>query len=94
MSSLIVLAYDIADDRRRRRAARMCEQSMLRIQESVFEAWLTPAELTRMLERLRAELDPALDQVRVYSLALRDFSRRRVIGQMPTAPLEQDYFIC
>lgn len=93
MSSLVVLAYDIADDTRRRRAARLCEQRMLRVQESVFEAWLTPAELGRILASLRDEIDPKADQIRTYNLALRDFARRRVLGQMPQAVPDPDYYI-
>ncbi|MEW6559353.1 MAG: CRISPR-associated endonuclease Cas2 [Pseudomonadota bacterium] len=93
MSSLVVLAYDITDDARRRRAARLCEQRMLRVQESVFEAWLTPAEHHRILHSLQHEIDPQADQIRTYTLALRDFSRRRVLGQMPQAVPDPDYYI-
>ncbi len=93
MSSLVVLAYDIADDKRRRHAARLCEQRMLRIQESVFEAWLTPAEHRRILASLQALIDPKADQIRTYALALRDLSRRRVLGQMPQAAPEPDYYL-
>jgi CRISPR-associated protein Cas2 len=94
MSSLVVLAYDIADDRRRRRAARLCEQRMMRVQESVFEAWLTPAELQRLLDNLHAEIDPHADQIRAYTLNLRDFGRRQVLGAMPAAAPVQDYYLC
>jgi CRISPR-associated protein Cas2 len=93
MSSLVVLAYDIADDKRRRHAARICEQRMLRVQESVFEAWLTPAELLRILASLQEHIDPTADQVRTYTLALRDFARRRVLGQMPQAVPDLDYYL-
>lgn len=93
MSSLVVLAYDIADDKRRRRAARLCEQRMLRVQESVYEAWLTPAEVERILAELKNDIDPRADQIRVYTLALRDFARRRVLGQMPEAVPDPDYYI-
>jgi len=93
MSSLVVLAYDIADDTRRRRAARLCEQRMLRVQESVFEAWLTPAELHRLLASLQEQIDPKADQIRTYTLALRDFARRRVLGQMPQAVPDPDYYL-
>ncbi len=93
MSSLVVLAYDIADDKRRRRAARICEQRMLRVQESVFEAWLTPAELRHILTSLQEQIDPEADQIRTYTLALRDFARRRVLGQMPQAVPDPDYYL-
>ncbi|QLP99309.1 MAG: CRISPR-associated endonuclease Cas2 [Burkholderiaceae bacterium] len=93
MSKLVILAYDIADDARRRSVARLCEQRMLRVQESVFEAWLTPHEVERLLAHVAREIEPRLDQVRLYSLDLRGLGRRRVIGQMPQAIPEPDYYL-
>ena len=93
MSSLVILAYDIADDTRRRHAARLCEQRMLRVQDSVFEAWLTPAETRRLLAELRLLLDLHADQVRAYTLALRDLTRRCVLGPMPQALPDPGYYL-
>lgn len=93
MSKLVVLAYDIADEKRRKRVARLCEQRMLRIQESVFEAWLTSYEVGQLLAAVATHIEPRLDQVRLYTLDLRDLGRRRVIGQMPQAAPDPDYYL-
>ncbi len=93
MSRLTVLAYDIADDERRRHVARVCEQRMLRIQESVFEAWMTAVERARLLDALRDLIEPSHDQVRLYALALRETQRRTVLGVMPRAEPTPDYFL-
>ncbi|HRI93047.1 MAG TPA: CRISPR-associated endonuclease Cas2, partial [Accumulibacter sp.] len=42
---LWVIAYDIADDRRRRELARLLGRQAERVQESVFEGWLCGAEV-------------------------------------------------
>lgn len=43
--SLYIASYDIADDRRRTRVARLLLQYGTRIQQSVYELFLDPAEL-------------------------------------------------
>ena len=77
MSRLTILAYDIADDARRRRVARVCEQRMLRVQDSVFDAWMTSAERARLLRAVHDVIEPTLDQVRLYALASRGHGRCR-----------------
>jgi len=93
MSRLTVLAYDIADDARRNHVAKVCEHHMLRVQESVFEAWLSAAELQRLIHALRPHLDPAADTVRIYPLALRDLARRKALGPHPQAQPLPDYIL-
>lgn len=93
MSRLTVLAYDIADDDRRRQVAKVCEHHMLRVQESVFEAWLSAAELRRLLHALHPHLDPAADALRIYPLALRDLTRRQTLGPHPKAQPLPDYIL-
>jgi CRISPR-associated protein Cas2 len=88
MSRLWVVAYDIADNRRRARVARALLDHLARVQESVFEGWLTPA-VQRQLQLSLAELiEPAEDSIRFYPLLLREPSCRQTDGAM--APLRQD----
>ena len=44
------------------------EQFGERVQNSVFEAWLTAEELRRLMDRLQARMDPQEDSVRIYYL--------------------------
>ena len=48
-----ILAYDIGNDRRRAKIARLMESMGARVQGSVFEAYLKPDELESMLRRAR-----------------------------------------
>lgn len=63
-----ILAYDIANDRRRQKIARLCEAIGDRVQESVFEAYLTAAELEKLLKKTAKVMKPAEDSLRVYTL--------------------------
>lgn len=65
----IVVAYDIADDRRRNRVAKILEDYGDRVQESVFELILdTDRRYQTMQARLADAIDTTEDAVRVYHL--------------------------
>lgn len=69
---LRVIAYDIVNDRRRLKVARILEGHGERVQDSVFECWLDDARTRRVLRRIAALIDPAEDRVRCYTLCGRD----------------------
>ena len=59
-SQLYVIAYDIADNRRRRRIAALLEERAARVQESLFEQRMSPraaASLFAQLQQLCADGD-------------------------------------
>lgn len=60
---LHVVAYDIADDRRRRRVARVAEGLGHRAQQSVFLSNLRPDELAHARRRLESVIDRDEDTV-------------------------------
>lgn len=63
-----VVAYDIADDRRRDRIAKTLESYGDRIQYSVFLVDAKPAKLLRLKAALRDRLDRSADSVLVCDL--------------------------
>jgi CRISPR-associated protein Cas2 len=67
-TSFYVIVYDISHPRRLVKVAKLMEQFGERVQDSVFEAWLTPVELNRLKRRLQARIDADEDRVRIYSL--------------------------
>jgi CRISPR-associated protein Cas2 len=73
-----VIAYDIPDNRRRNRIARLLAGFGLRIQKSVFECDLDTDRLQRLRHELSAETDPGEDKVRFYPLCSGDLSRALV----------------
>ncbi len=66
--SFYVLAYDIPDDRRRTRIAKLCESAAERVQGSVFEGYLSPQELKSLLKRVERVLETREDSLRIYLL--------------------------
>lgn len=74
---LHLIAYDIANDRRLRRVAAICEDFGCRIEKSVFECDLDDATYERFWGRLTAAINPDLDSVVDYPIGLLD--RKRIV---------------
>ena len=77
---LVVVAYDVSietpDGRRRlRRVAKLCEDRGQRVQKSVFECLVDPAQWTRLKHDLTAEIDKNTDSLRFYYLG-KNWKRR------------------
>lgn len=88
---LTVYCYDIAAARVRTRAADLLEREAVRVQESVFEAWLTRRGSERLFERVAALLDEA-DSLRMYAIGHAGRERCRAFGGAPVAE-EGDFWI-
>ena len=66
MAGLIVVSYDIPNDRRRLRLANALKDFGVRVQYSVFECHLQPEELEKLRQRLGPLVAPQEDNVRLY----------------------------
>ncbi len=77
---MLIVAYDIADNRRRYRIDKaMCGYGV-RVQKSVFECHLSATELELMIEELKMHILNEEDSVRFYSLCEKDRKRIHVDG--------------
>ena len=89
---LVLISYDVASDdtgqRRLRRVARACQDYGQRVQYSVFECIVDPAQWTMLKERLISEIDPEKDSLRFYYLGSNYKHRMEHIGAKPS--VEQD----
>jgi CRISPR-associated endonuclease Cas2 len=63
---LIVVSYDVPDDRRRTRLAHALEDFGVRVQYSVFECLLETAQLDALRTRMLRLIDTGKDSVRIY----------------------------
>lgn len=79
-----LILYDIADPKRLRRVARVCEDFGVRLQDSVFECTLEPTQLQRMQMRILREIDLHQDSVRYIPVCTRDLAAR-VVQYPPNA---------
>ncbi|MBI4824803.1 MAG: CRISPR-associated endonuclease Cas2 [Nitrospirae bacterium] len=68
----VLVSYDVSIEeggqRRLRRVARACMDYGQRVQNSVFECIIDPAQLTVLKQRLIEEIDPEKDSLRFYYL--------------------------
>jgi len=80
-----VLAYDVADDRRRARMAKFLEARGQRVQESVFEVLASADELDALLRAATEgeRFDAAVDSVRAWPLCAACQPMARVVGVGP-----------
>ena len=90
---MVLVTYDVATDtpegrRRLRRVARACEDWGQRVQFSVFECDVDPAQWTALRTRLTNVIDPGTDSLRFYMLG-REW-RRRVehVGAKPATDMD------
>ncbi|MBB5753553.1 CRISPR-associated endonuclease Cas2 [Prosthecomicrobium pneumaticum] len=90
---LMLVAYDVrtetaAGRRRLRRVARACLDYGQRVQNSVFECEVDPAQWAALRARLIAEIDAAADSLRFYRLGAEGRRRVEHIGAEPTLDLD------
>ncbi len=89
-----VVAYDIADDRRRRHVAKLLESVGWRVQGSVFYCEWLPEQRDALLPRIESALDLTQDTLRIYPLCLRDRRDIECDGRkLPSPPMENGFEI-
>ncbi|MDQ7850682.1 MAG: CRISPR-associated endonuclease Cas2 [Armatimonadota bacterium] len=76
----VVVAYDIRDDTRRLRVAKVLKNALERVQKSVFEGELDSDRLEVVEARARRHLDEREDSLRVYVLCSRCSQAVRAYG--------------
>ncbi|MGQ9677649.1 MAG: CRISPR-associated endonuclease Cas2 [Chloroflexota bacterium] len=77
---LVVISYDISDTKRRNKVARLLEGAGSRVLESVFECDLTPAQWTKVKQRLAKRLKADEDRARFYFLCQTCAVRTEILG--------------
>lgn len=90
---LVLVTYDVAISSpggagRLRRVARTCQDSGQRVQFSVFEIQLDPAQWTRLKARLEKIIDPRHDSLRYYYLGANWQRRVEHVGAKPAVDLD------
>jgi CRISPR-associated protein Cas2 len=78
---LIVVSYDVPDDRRRTRLAHALKDFGERVQLSVFECLLEAEELERLRGRVLREIDAEEDSVRIYRLCESCREKVKILGR-------------
>jgi len=86
---LAVFCYDVSGDRARARIAALLEEDAARVQESVFEGWMSRGRAEKLCARAARLLGPH-DLLRLYCLGAEAAVKTRVFG--PAPPVEAHDF--
>ena len=83
---MVVVSYDVdttdrAGQKRLRKVARTCEAMGCRVQNSVFEVLVNPAELVTLKGQLEEIIDKEKDSVRFYRLGSNWQNRIETMGK-------------
>jgi CRISPR-associated protein Cas2 len=90
---LVLVVYDISNDRRRDRLATFLEGYGRRVQESVFECFLSLQEMAALHLKVKEKVKPAEDNVRFYWIPVDAVPRTLAIGSAPPQPPPTVYII-
>jgi len=89
---MVLVSYDVAKDdngaKRLRRVSRICRNYGQRVQYSVFECLVDPAQWTALRVQLEREIDPDLDSLRYYFLGANWRRRVQHVGAKPSVDPE------
>ena len=86
---MVLVTYDVntveeGGSRRLRRVAKACENRGQRVQNSVFECLVDPAQWTGLRQKLMDEIDPKHDSLRFYFLGKNWRGRVEHVGAKPS----------
>ncbi len=90
---MVLITYDVktetkAGQARLRRVSKKCQDYGQRVQNSVFECLIDPAQLKELQHALNKIIDPEVDSLRFYFLGDKWKSRVEHIGAKPSIDLE------
>lgn len=86
---LVLVSYDVSTknpegQKRLRKIAKICESRGQRVQNSVFECLVDPAQWVELKHRLEVEMNPLQDSLRYYFLGKNWKNRVEHVGAKPT----------
>lgn len=90
---MVLITYDVSTETeagksRLRKVSKKCQDYGQRVQNSVFECLLDPAQLKQLQDKLLKIIDPEVDSLRFYYLGDNWKSRVEHIGAKPSLDLE------
>jgi CRISPR-associated protein Cas2 len=90
---LVLVTYDIPDDKRRLKLANLLEGYGRRVQFSVFECFLTLDEMRLLHQKVQKRVKAAEDNVRFYWISEDAVKRILTIGSSPPEPPPNAYIL-
>lgn len=89
----MIVAYDIADEKRLLRVAKTMLDYGVRVQKSIFEVSVTQSAFGEMNERIRNIIDWEADGVKYFPLCERCAGTVEIIGQGQFTDPDREYYV-
>jgi len=70
-----VIAYDVADDKRRNRIVKVLEKYGVRVNYSVFECMFTESQYLKTQQALKSKMDDKEDTIIYYQICVNCFTK-------------------
>jgi len=90
---LVLVIYDIPDDRRRHKLATFLEGYGRRVQRSAFECFLSLSEMQKLYRKVQTRVQPTEDDVRFYWVPADAVPRSLTIGSDAPQPPPTVYIV-
>jgi len=90
---LVLIAYDVSDDRRRRKVVKTAIWFGARVQKSVFAAWVDERAEAEMQQLLQRAIDPQEDALLLVRCCPRCERGSRTAGTMPQLQAPPRWFV-
>ena len=89
--NFVVVAYDVSDDRRRRRIVKILEKIGVRVNYSVFECMLTDAQYEKLRADIGRKIKPREDSVVYYPICVDCYTK--IVYQPPLRRTYEPVFV-
>lgn len=90
---LIMVGFDISDDRRRYAVSKILKSFGERVQRSVFECRISEGQLHELRGRLSVAIDSDEDSVRMYSFCSACDGKIEMAGTMSSVEEDEGFYI-
>ncbi|NJR61336.1 MAG: CRISPR-associated endonuclease Cas2 [Cyanobacteria bacterium CRU_2_1] len=90
---MVLVVYDIPDDRRRQKLADFLEGYGRRVQKSVFECFLSLEKMQKLYQQIQYRVKAEEDNVRFYWVPSDALGKTLAIGSLPPQPPPDLYII-
>ncbi|MEM1255926.1 MAG: CRISPR-associated endonuclease Cas2 [Cyanobacteria bacterium P01_H01_bin.21] len=90
---LVLIIYDIPDNKRRKKLSDFLEGYGRRVQRSAFECFLSLSDMNRLYDQLAKRVVPDEDNVRLYWINADAMLRTLTLGSPPPQPPPDVYVL-
>ncbi|MGI0481109.1 CRISPR-associated endonuclease Cas2 [Geminocystis sp. CENA526] len=90
---MVIIVYDIPDNKRRNNLSNFLEGYGNRVQFSVFECFLTLSEMKDLFEKVKKKVKTSEDNVRFYWISSNATSQILTLGSQPPEAPPKSYII-